>query len=187
LFEVLLRARQACNHEALLGAGPGVAPASTKLDAILALSSELLEAGHSVLVYSQWTGFLDLLEARIRSESMPYQRLDGSTRDRGGVTRSFQESDRASVFLLSLHAGGVGLNLTRASHVIFCEPWWNPFVELQAEDRAYRMGQEKPVTIHRFQIEGSIEERMAELQKEKLVLGEGALTSGDLKSLLAES
>ncbi len=191
LFEVLLRARQACNHEALLGAGPGGTsggtPASTKLDAIVTLSSELLEAGHSVLVYSQWTGFLDLLEARAKSEAMPYQRLDGSTRDRGEVTRSFQESDRASVFLLSLHAGGVGLNLTRASHVIFCEPWWNPFVELQAEDRAYRMGQEKPVTIHRFQIEGSIEMRMAELQKEKLALGEGALTSGDLKSLLAES
>ncbi|MBU6153950.1 MAG: DEAD/DEAH box helicase [Bdellovibrionales bacterium] len=190
MFEVLLRARQACNHEALLGAGPDIAseaaPTSTKLDAILALASELLEAGHSVLVYSQWTGFLDLLETRANAESMPYQRLDGSTKARGEVTRSFQESDRASVFLLSLHAGGVGLNLTRASHVIFCEPWWNPFVELQAEDRAYRMGQEKPVTIHRFRIGGSIEERMEELQKEKLALGEGALTSGDLKRLLEE-
>jgi superfamily II DNA or RNA helicase len=195
LFEVLLRARQACNHEALFagqnGAKPaavtGSVPSSTKLDAILALVSDLLDAGHSVLVYSQWTAFLDLLETRVSAQSLPYQRLDGSTKDRGDVTRRFQDSDRPSVFLLSLHAGGVGLNLTRASHVIFCEPWWNPFVELQAEDRAYRMGQEKPVTIHRFRIEGSIEERMGELQAQKLALGEGALTAGDLKSLLAES
>ncbi len=195
LFEVLLRARQACNHEGLFAgengakqaAGTGSVPSSTKLEAILALVSDLLDAGHSVLVYSQWTAFLDLLETRVSAHSLPYQRLDGSTKNRGDVTQSFQDSDRPSVFLLSLHAGGVGLNLTRASHVIFCEPWWNPFVELQAEDRAYRMGQEKPVTIHRFRVEGSIEERMGELQAQKLALGEGALTAGDLKSLLAES
>ncbi len=186
LFEVLLRARQACNHEALLGADPGTIPSSTKLDAITGLASELLEAGHSVLVYSQWTGFLDLLQARFRHEALAFQRLDGSTRDRGAVTRSFQDSEKPEVFLLSLHAGGVGLNLTRASHVIFCEPWWNPFVELQAEDRAYRMGQEKPVTIHRFQMGGSIEERMGELQKQKLALGEAALVAGDLNALLDE-
>ena len=193
LFEVLLRARQACNHEALLTPEPLSnhkeipTAASSKLDAILSLVSELLEAGHSVLVYSQWTRFLDLLETRMNHESIPLHRLDGSTRDRGSVTREFQESERATAFLLSLHAGGVGLNLTRASHVIFCEPWWNPFVELQAEDRAYRMGQEKPVTIHRFQMENSIEVQMSSLQEQKLALGEAALSTQDLRRFVQES
>jgi len=190
LFEVLLRARQACNHRKLFGAGmddpSGALSSSSKIEAILTLASDLLESGHSALVYSQWTGFLDLLEARAERDGLPYHRLDGSTRNRGKITEAFQESDRPSLFLLSLHAGGVGLNLTRASHVIFCEPWWKHFVELQAEDRAYRMGQEKPVTIHRFRIEGSIEERMGELQAQKLALGEGALSTGDLKALVSD-
>jgi len=103
---------------------------------------------------------------------------------------SFQKSEQAKVFLLSLHAGGVGLNLTKASHVIFCDPWWNPFVELQAEDRAYRMGQEKPVTIHRLICSETVEEKLLKIQslkkKEATSLIEGSENS-NLNMSLAES
>ncbi len=182
LLETLLRARQACSHEALIDP-MREKNSSSKLTAVLELASELIEAGHSVLVYSQWTRFLDLLEDRMRGVH-PLHRLDGSTRDRGSVVENFQNSDQPSVFLLSLHAGGVGLNLVRASHVIFCEPWWNPYVELQAEDRAYRMGQEKPVTIHRLIATNTIEEALVALQARKLELGEDALKPADFEILL---
>ena len=86
--------------------------------------------------------------------------------------------------MLSLHAGGVGLNLTKADHVIFCDPWWNPFVELQAEDRAYRMGQEKPVTIHRLLVENSIEEKIRLLQAEKRKLGSEMLSKEEVDQIL---
>lgn len=185
LLEILLRARQACSHGALID------PVrrddrSSKLARVLELVSELIEAGHSVLVYSQWTRFLDLLEERMRG-AHPLFRLDGGTRDRGSVVEGFQSSGQPSVFLLSLHAGGVGLNLVRASHVVFCEPWWNPYVELQAEDRAYRMGQEMPVTIHRLIATNTIEEAIRTLQARKLELGEGALGPADFEILLKES
>lgn len=181
VFEALLRARQACSHRALID--PGARGSSSKLDAILELTGELIEAGQSVLIYSQWTGFLDLLETKIRGLH-PCFRLDGSTRDRGGEVQAFQDSGKPSVFLLSLHAGGVGLNLTRASHVLFSEPWWNPFVELQAEDRAYRMGQEKPVTIHRFLATGTIEESIRALQLKKAELGDSILSTPELLQLI---
>ncbi len=183
-FEVLLRSRQACSHRRLIRPSEGT-PRSSKLDAILGLLSELNEAGHSVLVYSQWTGFLDLLEEELRGRT-PCHRLDGATRDREGVVRGFQEDSSPSVFLLSLHAGGVGLNLVKATHVVFCEPWWNPQVELQAEDRAFRMGQEKPVTIHRFLATDTVEMAIRDLQKQKLALGEEWFTATELRKLVLE-
>ncbi len=193
LFEVLLRARQVCDHSALatteksqpstLNSNSSTAMSSSKTEVLLELLNELTEAGHSILVYSQWTKFLDIIETRIKTQ-FRYLRLDGSTQNRGDVVDQFQNDERPSVFLLSLHAGGVGLNLTRATHVIFCDPWWNPFVELQAEDRAYRMGQEKPVTIHRLITENTIEEQMTHLQAEKMKLGEAVFTAQDLASLI---
>ena len=161
------------------------------------LIEELNEAGHSVLVYSQWTKFLDRIEEEV-STKFSYERLDGSTTNRGEVVKSFQNSTESKVFLLSLHAGGVGLNLTRASHVIFCDPWWNPFVELQAEDRAYRMGQEKPVTIHRLICLETVEEKLLKIQDMKKKIEISALgapdqerqnmsfTEADLTSLLQD-
>jgi SNF2 family DNA or RNA helicase len=178
-FEMLLRARQACNHASLLNPEQSDR-ASTKLTAILNLIDELVDAGHSVLVYSQWTRFLDRIESSLTGKT-PFERLDGSTQNRGEIVNRFQSENGAKVFLLSLQAGGVGLNLTRASHVIFCDPWWNPFVELQAEDRAYRMGQEKPVTIHRMLMEGTLEMDIRSLQKEKLKLGEETFGVEELK------
>jgi superfamily II DNA or RNA helicase len=182
VFEVLLRSRQLCNHARLITPQDPVSK-SSKTQAVLELIFELLESGHSVLVYSQWTRYLDLLQESL-SGRVPLHRLDGSTSNRTEVVNAFQTSTEPSVFLLSLHAGGVGLNLVKASHVIFCEPWWNPFVELQAEDRAYRMGQEKPVTIHRFYTENTIEIALRELQKKKQVLGDEVFGSAELKDLL---
>jgi len=183
LFETLLRARQACDHIGLFDESQWLSP-SSKLTRLKELVSELISEGHSVLIYSQWTKFLDRLEIEFQDTS-PTLRLDGQTQNRGEVVKDFQSSERPTAFLLSLHAGGVGLNLTRATHVIFCDPWWNPFVELQAEDRAYRMGQEKPVTIHRLLMEGSIEEEIRLLQKEKLKLGEAVLNPEDVRKIIS--
>lgn len=185
LFEVLLRSRQVCNHSGLVDASKRN-DRSSKIDEIMALAQELMEAGHSVLIYSQWTQFLDRLETEFKG-LVPYFRLDGTTQNRGAVVEQFQNSAHPTAFLLSLHAGGVGLNLMKASHVIFCDPWWNPFVELQAEDRAYRMGQEKPVTIHRILVENSIEVQIRELQSQKLKLGEEVFQAQDFKILLHAS
>ncbi len=184
IFEVLLRVRQNCDHVGLYDPSR-IAQASSKLTRLMELCEELVEAGHSVLVYSQWTKFLDRIQTSLLQSHLPFLRLDGSTQNRGAVVDSFQNSEHAQVFLLSLHAGGVGLNLTRADHVIFCDPWWNPFVELQAEDRAYRMGQEKPVTIHRLIVEKSIEEKLLLLQEEKKKLATLA-EGGDASEITGE-
>jgi superfamily II DNA or RNA helicase len=180
MFEALLRARQACDHTGLFLESDWKL-SSSKLNYLMQMMEELTEAGHSVLVYSQWTKFLDRIEQQLQSASsgtaIPYERLDGSTTNRAKVVSDFQNASEAKVFLLSLHAGGVGLNLTRASHVIFCDPWWNPFVELQAEDRAYRMGQEKPVTIHRLVCADTIEEKLIRIQKQKMIEAQGAIGS----------
>ena len=182
MFEVLLRSRQICNHERLISPENKTSK-SNKMNEILELLFELTEAGHSVLVYSQWTRFLDLLQESLTGK-IPLHRLDGSTTHRSKVVEGFESSQGPSVFLLSLHAGGVGLNLVKASHVIFCEPWWNPFVELQAEDRAYRMGQEKPVTIHRFFVEGTVEMAIRDLQRKKRELGDEILGTSEIRDLL---
>jgi len=192
MFEALLRARQACDHTGLFYE-PDWKLTSSKLGYLMQMIEELNEAGHSVLVYSQWTKFLDRIEEEV-SPRFDYERLDGSTANRAKVVNAFQNAEGAKVFLLSLHAGGVGLNLTKASHVIFCDPWWNPFVELQAEDRAYRMGQEKPVTIHRLICTETIEEKLLKIQDSKKKIGISALgeegsnvsfTEADLISLLS--
>jgi SNF2 family DNA or RNA helicase len=186
LFEVLLRARQVCDHRALFIEEHANAT-SSKLDALKELLKELTENGHSVLVYSQWTKFLDLIEISFDQDQelkkIQTERLDGSTSNRSKVIERFQGSENPTIFLLSLHAGGVGLNLTKADHVIFCEPWWNPFVELQAEDRVHRMGQDKPVFIHRLIVQGSIEEGMLRLQEKKRDL-QAALSMEDIKNLV---
>jgi superfamily II DNA or RNA helicase len=188
IFETLLRARQTCDHVGLFDLTRWK-QRSSKLDTLFDLIDELLEAGHSVLVFSQWTKFLDRIteemQERAKTDSKyKWFRLDGQTQNRAEVLDQFQNSKDPRVFLLSLHAGGIGLNLTKADHVIFCDPWWNPFVELQAEDRAYRMGQDKPVTIHRLICANSIEERIRLLQKQKQEMGATLLAKEDLDKLL---
>jgi len=172
-LEVLLRLRQAACHAALVPGGPDTLD-SSKLELLLARLEEAGEDGHGSLVFSQWTKLLDLIEPALTSAGIPFERLDGSTRDRAGVVKRFQ-SGSAPVMLVSLRAGGVGLNLTAADHVFLMDPWWNPAVEEQAADRVHRIGQDRPVVIHRLIAEGTVEERILELHGRKRALADAAL------------
>jgi superfamily II DNA or RNA helicase len=191
-LEALLRLRQAASHSALV---PGqTASGSSKIEVLLESLSTAAADGHKALVFSQWTSFLDLLEPHLASAGIAFCRLDGSTRDRAGVTGTFQSDDGPPVMLVSLKAGGSGLNLTAADHVFLCDLWWNPAVEDQAADRAHRIGQERPVTIYRLVTTDTVEERILALQTQKrgiidAALGDAALgaalTREDLLALLA--
>jgi superfamily II DNA or RNA helicase len=172
-LEALLRLRQACCHPRLL---PGqTLDQSAKLDLLVDRLDTCAAEGHKALVFSQWTSLLDLVEPRLAAAGLGFARLDGATRDRAAVVASFQAAEGPPVFLISLRAGGTGLNLTAADHVFLLDPWWNPAVEEQAADRAHRIGQDKPVFVHRLVAAGTVEERILELQAKKRALAEAAL------------
>jgi SNF2 family DNA or RNA helicase len=130
------------------------------------LLEEVVDGGHRVLVFSQFVGMLTLLRERLAEDGIEYCYLDGSTKDRGAVVQAFQQG-KAPVFLISLKAGGVGLNLTAADTVIHFDPWWNPAVEDQATDRAHRIGQTRVVTSYKLITRGTIEEKILQLQQKK--------------------
>ena len=147
------------------------------------------------MVFSQWTSLLDRVEPALRAAGIAFERLDGSTRDRPGVIARFDDAQGASVMLISLRAGGTGLNLTAADHVFMLDPWWNPAVEDQAADRAHRIGQTRPVVVHRLVALDTVEERILELHARKRALSEAVLgaegtgaglSRDDLLSLLAD-
>ncbi|MCB9743106.1 MAG: helicase [Alphaproteobacteria bacterium] len=179
VLELLLRLRQAACHPGLL---PGRAPdaASGKLDELLLRLDEIAAEGHRALVFSQWTSFLDLIGRGLDGLGLGWCRLDGSTRDRQGVVARFQAEDGPPVFLISLKAGGTGLNLTAADYVFHVDPWWNPAVEQQATDRAHRIGQDKPVFAVKLIAADTVEERVLELQERKRALAEAALGEASL-------
>src|SRR5262249_27674195 len=131
--------------------------------------------GHRGLGFSQWTSLLDRVEPVLRAAELPFARLDGSTRDRAAVVDAFQSESGPPVMLVSLRAGGTGLNLTAADSVFILDPWWNPAVEEQAADRAHRIGQTRPVMVYRLVATGTVEERVLALQARKRALTEAAL------------
>jgi len=192
-LEALLRLRQAACHPSLV---PGQeAHRSSKLDLLRERLETAAAEGHRALVFSQWTALLDLVEPELNEAGLSFVRLDGTTRDRRGVVEAFQSDDGPPVMLVSLKAGGSGLNLTAADHIFLLDPWWNPAVEDQAADRAHRIGQEKNVVVHRLVTEGTVEERILELHARKRALFEAALggaaqgdglSRDDLLALLAE-
>ena len=196
-LEALLRLRQAACHSALLPNALRSGPAplgSTKLTRLLDALGDAVGEGHRALVFSQWTSLLDLIEPHLEAANIRYTRLDGSTTDRGAVVTEFQAETGPPVMLLSLKAGGTGLNLTAADHVFLIDPWWNPAVEDQAADRAHRIGQDKPVMVYRMVARDTVEERILELQERKRGLanaalseagGATAITRDDLLALLA--
>jgi superfamily II DNA or RNA helicase len=196
-LEALLRLRQAACHPALLPGAlrGGAAPqSSAKLERLLEALADAAADGHRALVFSQWTSLLDLIEPHLHAADTPFIRLDGSTVDREAVVRAFQADDGPPVMLLSLKAGGTGLNLTAADHVFLVDPWWNPAVEDQAADRTHRIGQDKPVMVYRMVARDTVEERILELQAKKRKLADAALseagaataiTREDLLALLA--
>ena len=141
--------------------------AGAKLEALLEQLREVLGAGHKALVFSQFTSMLKILRARLDSEGVVYEYLDGRTRDRQAPVERFQNDADCKLFLISLKAGGLGLNLTAAEYVFLLDPWWNPAVEAQAVDRAHRIGQKRAVFAYRLIARDTVEEKVLELQKTK--------------------
>jgi superfamily II DNA or RNA helicase len=173
VLEALLRLRQAACHPGLL---PGRDDKeSSKLETLVERLDSLASQGHRALVFSQWTSFLDLVEPALEAAGIGCCRLDGGTRDRHAVVERFQSPDGPPVFLLSLKAGGTGLNLTAADYVFHLDPWWNPAVEDQAVDRAHRIGQTRPVFSVRLVAADSVEERIVALQAAKRELARAAI------------
>jgi len=190
----LLRLRQICCHPALVDKKLRESE-SAKLNALVDLLEPLMEEGHKVLVFSQFVSLLDIVRETVKARDWPHFYLTGETDDRGELVKEFQGAKGAAVFLISLKAGGFGLNLTAASYVVLFDPWWNPAVEAQAIDRTHRIGQKSKVIAYRLLMKSSIEEKIRALQKTKAaiaddVLGEEtfakSLTLDDLKYLFAE-
>jgi SNF2 family DNA or RNA helicase len=183
VLEALLRLRQAACHPGLLDKARLKDP-SPKLDTLLSQLSEIREEGHKALVFSQFTSLLAIVRDRLDAAGTPYEYLDGATTDRGSHVEKFQNDPDCGLFLISLKAGGLGLNLTAAEYVFLLDPWWNPAVEAQAIDRAHRIGQAKPVFAYRLITKGTVEERVLELQKTKRDLADAIL--GEDNSLIRD-
>jgi superfamily II DNA or RNA helicase len=180
-LEALLRLRQASCHTALLPSAlrSGEVPqGSSKVERLMTALEDAVSDSHRALVFSQWTSLLDLIEPHLKEAGIAFVRLDGNTpsEERGRVVAEFQAEGGPPVMLLSLKAGGTGLNLTAADHVFLVDPWWNPAVEDQAADRAHRIGQDKPVMVYRMVARDTVEERILELQARKRALADAALS-----------
>ena len=177
ILDALLKLRQVC-CDPLLVKGADVAPGMerAKMEWLRDMLPEMVEEGRRVLIFSQFTEMLGLVEEELATLNLPFLTLTGDTevKDRGHVVDQFQQQ-AVPILLLSLKAGGVGLNLTAADTVIHLDPWWNPAVEQQATARAHRIGQDQPVFVYKLVVEGSIEERMLALQERKSALAEGVL------------
>lgn len=193
VLEALLRLRQAACHSGLVDPSRVNEP-SAKLLQLIRQMQEVIEEGHKVLVFSQFTSLLAIVRARLDAENIKYEYLDGQTEDRKTPVERFQTDPTCPAFLISLKAGGTGLNLTAADYVFILDPWWNPAVEAQAIGRAHRMGQQNKVIAYRMIAKGTVEEKILQLQKSKKDLAESIvsedqdfmkkLTKEDLQMLL---
>ena len=182
VLEALLRLRQAACHPGLIDK-KRAQEGSAKLELLRLQLEEVLAEDHKALVFSQFTSFLALLRAQLDEERIPYAYLDGDTRDRSAPVQQFQEDPDCKLFLISLKAGGLGLNLTAADYVYLLDPWWNPAVEAQAIDRAHRIGQQSQVFAYRIIAKDTVEEKVLKLQETKRDLAD-AIISAD-NSLIA--
>ena len=176
ILDALLKLRQVCCDPRLVKSGSArKVPERAKLDLLMAMLPELVDEGRRVLLFSQFTSMLSLIEHELDKAGLSYVTLTGDTNDRETPIRRFQDGE-VPIFLISLKAGGVGLNLTAADTVIHYDPWWNPAVENQATDRAHRLGQDKPVFVYKLIVSGSIEEKILALQERKAELAAGILS-----------
>jgi len=182
----LMKLRQLCCNPSLVL--PQASVESSKLKVFGDVVTELLANNHKALVFSQFVGHLAILRKFLDDKKISYQYLDGSTpvKERQARIKAFQNGE-GDLFLISLKAGGFGLNLTAADYVIHMDPWWNPAVEDQASDRAHRMGQTRPVTVYRLVVKGSIEEQIVKLHKEKRDLAEGLLAGSEMAGKMSAS
>jgi SNF2 family DNA or RNA helicase len=194
ILEALLRLRQTACHPALVTGGSGDEP-SAKLDVLMPQLGEVTQEGHKALVFSQFTSFLAIVRRRLELQGIDYEYLDGKTRRRDLAVKRFQNDPKCKLFLISLKAGGQGLNLTAAEYVFLLDPWWNPAVEAQAIDRAHRIGQARRVFAYRLITRDTVEEKVLALQTTKRELADAIInadnslirniTSDDLMLLLS--
>ena len=173
ILDALLKLRQVCCHPELLPEDlAGGVTGSAKMDLFMEFVTESLEEGHRLLVFSQFVSMLRVIRRELDAVKVPYVYLDGRTRDREKRVQRFQESADIPLFLISLKAGGTGLNLTGADYVIHFDPWWNPAVEQQATDRAHRIGQTRRVFSYKLIAEDTVEEKILALQERKRTLSD---------------
>jgi SNF2 family DNA or RNA helicase len=182
VLEALLRLRQAACHPGLIDPTKTNDP-SAKMDAALEQIREVMAEDHKVLLFSQFTSFLSIVRSRLDSEGIVYEYLDGQTRDRQSRVERFQNDPDCKLFLISLKAGGLGLNLTAADYVFLLDPWWNPAVEAQAIDRTHRIGQTRSVFAYRLIAKDTVEEKVLELQAKKRDLADAII--GEDNSLIS--
>jgi SNF2 family DNA or RNA helicase len=176
ILEALLRLRQTACHPSLVTGGSGDEP-SAKLDVLMPQLSEVIEEGHKALVFSQFTSFLAIVRRRLDLAGIDYEYLDGKTRRRDLAVERFQNDPKCKLFLISLKAGGQGLNLTAAEYVFLLDPWWNPAVEAQAIDRAHRIGQARRVFAYRLITRDTVEEKVLALQATKRELADAIINA----------
>ncbi|UTY57303.1 DEAD/DEAH box helicase [Massilia sp. erpn] len=185
ILEALLKLRQVCCDPRLVKSLPArkqQAAGSAKLADLMQMVEDLLEENRKILVFSQFTSMLELIEEELDARDIPYAILTGETKDRGAQVAAFQQG-AVPIFLISLKAGGVGLNLTAADTVIHYDPWWNPAAENQATDRAWRIGQDKPVFVYKLIAKGTLEEKIQVLQQKKSDLAQSVLAEGESQKL----
>jgi SNF2 family DNA or RNA helicase len=177
--------RQVANHPCLID--PGYQGGSGKFEEIIRIAEALNAEGHKTLIFSSFVKHLQLIAGYFNREGIPYSMLIGATTKREDVIVKFQKDPTCQFFLISLKAGGAGLNLTEAGYVMLLDPWWNPAAELQAINRAHRIGQDKKVIAYKFITSGTIEEKMLVLQQKKQFLSDAFVPAGNpLKDLSRE-
>ncbi|SDE17279.1 Helicase conserved C-terminal domain-containing protein [Mucilaginibacter pineti] len=186
VLQGLIKLRQIANHPIMID--KDYEGDSGKFENVVHTLANVLDGGHKVLIFSQFVKQLTIYREHFDREGVPYVYLDGSTQNRGDVVKKFQEDTKTRVFLISIKAGGVGLNLTEADYVFILDPWWNPAVEQQAIDRTHRIGQTKNVFIYKFITKDSVEEKILALQQRKLSLSRALITTEEsfIKSLSAD-
>ncbi|HBE01722.1 MAG TPA: hypothetical protein DC049_04515 [Spirochaetia bacterium] len=194
IFSILTRLRQICCHPSLIGMDDGKRYTSAKFELLDELVSEALSGRHRIILFSQFTSMLGIIAEHLREQEISYEYLDGNTRNRMARIENFNRNSDIGIFLVSLKAGGTGLNLTEADTVILYDPWWNPAVENQAMDRVHRLGQKNSVSAYRLITRGTIEEKIYELQKFKKELSDsligektplGKMTIEDVRELIS--
>src|SRR6201996_460918 len=186
VLQGLIKLRQIANHPSMID--DQYEGDSGKFENVVHTLKNVLDGGHKVLIFSQFVKQLAIYREYFDDKGIPYAYLDGSTQNRGDVVKQFQEDEKTRVFLISIKAGGVGLNLTEADYVFILDPWWNPAVEQQAIDRTHRIGQTKNVFIYKFITKDSVEEKILALQQRKLSVARALITTEEsfIKSLTAE-
>jgi SNF2 family DNA or RNA helicase len=186
LLQGLTALRQLANHPVMID--EHYTSDSGKFENVIHTLDNVLKGGHKVLIFSQFVKHLNIFKQYFEQESIPFSYLDGATKNRGEIVAEFQENTELKVFLISIKAGGVGLNLTQADYVFILDPWWNPAVEQQAIDRTHRIGQEKKVFIYKFIAKDTVEEKILALQNRKKRLASSLITTEEsfFKSLSKE-